>query len=506
MDPSRELERMSLQLAELIDEITFAEGARTTAERELGDLRAKAVLLETCLQNFLAYTTSLETSVIQPALRDLTLAIPDDTLSQRAQAMSRLDSLKSLTPRTAKIIMSLKNPSSTIVQRFQQRRETILRTHHQDAEPSVNLEEAYLLIAFLLEAKEELRILVDDTIERVTSANRHDSSALSPARASASSANVLQLEVTRLTDDKRKAEEEVRRLTNLMTAVQQDRDVLMAKLQQVAPFKDLQEQYHRERDQLHARLRSVEMEARRQAEELSSTTQALDATRKALEQAYREKTLVEDEVAQSRRQGAAQQSATNTGVHPSRFWEDQAHRLQFELDSLTTQHTSQVTKLDAQISQLRMELAEARAQSGTTADSQREQMAILRRANDEMHRELALLQQQFLSSPSSGSRSHASSSGHLVSSSPPPGFDVKIRAFEDTIRSLHAELAAVEGKVAAVEAHHADERHRLLAQFEEERQRSQREREECDVLVLRMSAEMEQLVKENDTLRSLVHA
>lgn len=499
-----ELEKAKFQLAELIDEVVFAEASKSECDKELLRVKAQLENTESCLQNLLAYATALESSVIVPSLLDLTRAIPEETLTQRAKAMAQLDATNNVSSRTAKLILSLKSPPATVVQRFQARREEILRAQHWDQQPTVSLEEAYVLLAMFLDVKHELKILLDDTIERVAGSRSSTSSAVSASRQ----------ELSSLREENQNLTSEISKLKDTIAAVQSDREVLMAKLQQAAPLRELQEQFHSERDSLRTKLRRVEVELQQEREESAQVKGTLEATKAALEQTFQEKNVIERELGQYRagKIRLNQSSADTSGFqYPQKYWEEQAHKLRLELDEFSRQHSTIVTALENKISMLRMEAAEGtrgvNAYSSTAGSQlqrhQADQIEQLRKANDDMQQELQQLQQQFLSSNVGVAPPSTHSSSLVGSPSPGYAFDGKIYAFEQTIRVLQSELAAVESKVASVEKHYREEREKLTESFNDERRRYQAEREECDALVLRMGGEMEQLVRENDELRQL---
>lgn len=503
--PGSELQRTKLQLAELIDEVVFSENEKVKSDIELRHVTAKLDAIEGCLQNFIAYTTNLEHSVLLPAVKELSRAIPNEALSQRAQAMAQLDALQNLSARTAKLIMSLKSPSVATQQRIQSKREDIIKSHAATDESFVDLEQAYVLVALLLESKEELRVLIDDTVERVVDLRGP------PAAASTSASTVTNSsELTKTRERCSALEREVAQQKETITAIQSDREVLMARVQHVAPFKALQEQYHSERESLITRLRASESESKIRREEVLVLQEALDATKKALDETTHERVLLEDEMHAFRRgqmfeavhgdhsRGTTSLAASSKTRNP-RFWEEQAHRVQMDMEEAARGHNTIVSRLEGQVAQLRMELVEAKERRYENAESST-QLEHLRRANASMQEELRVLQQHFLSSSIVPS---ASPSGGREGSAPYQ-MEERIETFEATIRSLHKELAHVEGKVQAVEDHYIAERQRMVASFDDERRRMQQEREECDALVLRMGVEMEQLVKENDSLRLLL--
>lgn len=495
---SVELQRTKLQLAELIDEVVYAENEKVKSEIELRHVTAKLDTIESCLQNFIAYTTNIEHSVLLPAVKELSRAIPNEALSQRAQAMAQLDALQNLSARTAKLIMSLKSPSPSTLQRIQSRREDIIKSHAASDGGIVDLEQSYVLVALLLESKEELRVLIDDTVERVVD-----------LRGSKTTNSASAEDLAKSKERCSTLEREVVAQKETIAAIQSDREVLMARMQHVAPFKALQEQYHSERESLITRLRASESECKIRREEVTMLQEALDATKKALDETTHERVILEDEMSSFRRghmfdavhgdhaRGTTTLASSAKTRNNPRFWEHQAHRAQMDLEEAERSHNTVVSRLDGQVAQLRMELSEAKERRYENAESVA-QIDQLRRANAAMQEEVRVLQQHFLSSSTLPVPSPNSNGRDAFQ------MDERIETFETTIRSLHKELAHLEGKLQAVEDHYISERQRTVLSFDDERRRAQQEREECDALVLRMGIEMEQLVKENDSLRTLL--
>jgi hypothetical protein len=147
-----------------------------------------------------------------------------------------------------------------------------------------------------------------------------------------------------------------------------------------------------------------------------------------------------------------------------------------------------VTELQNEIASLRAEAQTSRRERAHD-EAQTQQLEQLRRNNEALRRDVAQLQRQVASSRTR----------HDVDA--PLALEAKVRAFEVTIGQLNDELAAVDQRIADVEQQHQEERRRLVASFDAERRQYQLEREECDALVLKMTAELEFLVRENAAYR-----
>jgi chromosome segregation ATPase len=531
----RELEKTKFQLAELIDEVVYAEKEKSSAEESLQKSRDEISALHACIENLLGYASTLESNVVIPSLKTLTNALNESELQIRSKALQELESrAATLPPRTSKLIASLKQPPANVAARLEARRDAILRV----AKP-IDLEEAYVLTALLLDAKEELSVLLSDTagrlrIHNLTSSSSPGStpsiarlvaqmngvSAPSPPREtysqlsnnnnnSSSTANALliqelQARVLELELELSSARSDLISTKSTLQAVQNDRGVLLERVGEHAPFQRLQEKYHAERNSLQDKLRTAQLELRSKGEEIMMLSETLDITKRALEHAEEDRNRLDEEVSRlrvsfpstslaagSERSHSGRHSASATALH---FWEDQAHQLQLRLDAAQREHGAEVNRLESQLSEARLELAANRTAGLQRNGAHSEQLLQMQQANELLRNELAALQSKFLSSVSVQHDNYEESMA----------LDNKILAFESTIDALHAELQLVESRVAQADERHAMERRQIVSQFDEERQRYQQEREACDDIVLQMTREMETIVRENNILRAAI--
>ena len=533
----KELEKTKFQLAELIDEVVYAENEKSTAEESLQKSRDEIASLHACIENLLGYTSTLESNVLIPSVKSLTNALAETENAQRTSILNDLQSGSSLPPRTSKLIAALKQPPANVAARLEARRDAILRV----AKP-LNLEDAYVMIALLLEAKEELSVLLSDTAGRLRIHNLTSSpsstpsiarlvsqmngvSAPSPLRdqlpnhhnhstatrdASNASHNMthvvqeLQARILELELELSDAKSELSSTKSTLQSVQSDRGVLLERIGEHAPFQRLQEKYHTERNVLQDKLRAAQLELRSKSEEILMLSETLGITKRALEHAEEDRNRLDEEATRLRVSfpstslavGAdhhqnGRHTASATALH---FWEDQAHQLQLRLDAAQREHGAEVNRLESQLSEARLELAATRTAGLQRNGAHSEQLLQMQQANELLRNELAGLQAKFLSSVSV---QHDNYEDNMA-------LDNKILAFESTIDALHAELQLVESRVAQSDERHAIEQRQIVSQFDEERRRYQEEREACDDIVLQMTKEMETIVRENNILRAAI--
>ena len=455
-----ELAQAKAQLGELVDEVVFVEKAKAAAEQDASATKERAGQLEYILQNLLMYITQVETAIVLPALGDLMDVLPADVNGIRVNALASMTRLQTVEPSTAKQILQMKAPNPTLRHNFQRMRDDIMRSQTSET----TLEEALLLCKTLVKSKEVLMTLLEDTTNNIRE--------MLPTS---------QKKVRTVQETEHKSEVEA--LNAKVEALTKERDLLIAKTQSATTYESLQAQYHSERESLQKKLRVSDERCQLLQSDFEYTKNQLESAQRSLEQSLHEKATLSEELVLFR-SGRKTPVGGNAALMNTTS-ANETHKVRLEMDSLVREHSSVVTRLEGQNAQLRMEVAELRGlvRAGTSAD----QLQQLQKTNETLRREVSLLQQRLLSSSSSAHE------GHL---------DNKIQAFEITISSLNAELAHVEAKIANVEKSYADERRKLVQSFDEERRRYQDEREECDALVLKMTNELELLVRENAALKS----
>jgi chromosome segregation ATPase len=467
-DSQRELAQVKAQLSELIDEVLFAEAGKTQAEGEATFAKERAGQLEYLLQNLLMYITQVETAIILPSLGELMDVLPADVNGQRVNALACMTKLQNVEPATAKQILQMKAPNPTLRHNFQRMRDDIMRMQTSET----TLEEALLLCKTLVKSKEVLMTLLEDTTNNVK--------ALLPQQTGGSIRPTL-----RASQDA-EAREEIEALRSKIAAVTAERDTLVSKAQSSTTYESLQAQYYSEQNRLQGKNRELEERCQRLQTDYDFAQNELEESKRSLQQALHEKAVLSDELNQFRSGRKTPVGGATPASGASSAAANENHKMRLEMDSLVREHSTVVTRLEGQNAQLRMEVAELRGQvkAGTSVDQHQQ----LQKTNEMLRREVSLLQQRLLSSSS-----NSASESHL---------DGKIQAFEITISSLNTELAHVEAKISNVERSFAEERRKLVASFDAERQRYQQERDECDSLVLKMTNELELLVRENTALKS----
>lgn len=485
-----ELQRAKVHLAQVIDEVVFAEGETSKAQEQLRKAEASIAMMSDVLENILGYAAKLEQSIVLPALGDLDVALAArvDLASARATAVVAAERLAAAqsqiacNPRLARIVGNMKDSHHALSAVAAAQREAMLTA--PSAGMSINLEEAFVLCDSLLSSKQQLSVLLADSVSRLLQSRAAlDMGSPNPVpERGAYTAKMEELEKSR----------------TLVAQVTRERDVLLQRVREQLPLESLQQQHLAEKQALQQRIAALEDLQQQTMSDRANVAQRLDTLHRALEQSGVEKQLLSQELNTLRRvtgsapplrsssTAATQQQIGSTSGAADR---EMAHALRLEMDALIRDHSSVVTQLEGRISQLRSELHNAKAaaaQQGASAAL----LGQLQRNNDSLRQELNQLQQQVASTGGRGSAANDS----LASAN-------RVAQFEKTIQSLHEELAAVDRRVNAAEQQHSTEKARMMSMFDEERRRYQEEREECDALVLKMTNELEFLIRENTALK-----
>ena len=497
-----ELDRTQRHLAEIIDEVVFAEKQKRDAEDELESFKKEGSTMEQIVQNLIGYVIALENGVLIPAIDELSEVVPAGTVHERAKMFERMEQLRYVSARTVRLIAGLKAPSGANRERFRQRREHLMR---HDDNSALNLDDVYALCSMLLDAKDELQLLLADTKERAAKlarnannknldlgGNRGGSQQLlrgepgSPeAKAAAQQREELQRQLEKARLDVEAVKKERDMLSKELTAATQSANV--------NPYQGLQQEYNIDKERLQRRIQELETETRKANSASAFSNQRVDVLQETIDQLQEEKRLLANDFRAFRRgqpTGAAADGGGGDnkrgGSGMSRGYEGEANRLRLELDALMRDHSSTVTKLEAQNATLRLELAEARQLSRPNVQ---EHYAQLQRTNELLRKDLVVLQQRLLSS---NPRIH----------DPKASFDQKVQAFEITVSSLNTELEHMEEKIAILEKNATEERNQMVSGMDRERQQYQAEKEEYDTLMQKMVDEMDAIVKENSELKT----
>jgi chromosome segregation ATPase len=467
-------------LAELIDEINYAEGKEREAKEDLAKAAADRDVLLECVDNLTTYASKLEHEVVLPALGDINTALADHkrtgvqrvntvaSLGRAQNATGRSSDRRQVSTRMRNIFDLMRAPTMTAAEAME-RRDTVLRDSQRQA--VVDMEDALVLSAGLLSSKQHLSAMIADTTRRLA--------VLNPDSAAAASSTVDAI------NSAEKLKNDNAELTLLLTQAQSERDTLLTKVQSQEPYEALQKQWHSERSALQAKIQLLEGTVAGHSTDRVAVAEQFETVNEALSTAQQEKALLLGEVRLLKGEKASRQSeamAARAGGGTTT-----QHELRLELESVTRLHSATVTQLQAEIATLRVEGQRSqRSQAHEAAHSA--QLENLQKNNEVLRRDIAVLQQQMLSSGPERDRD-------------PLALETKVRSFELTIQQLNGELAVVDRKIEEVERHFSDEKRQLIVSFDAERQRAQQEREECDALVLKMTNELEFLMRENTALK-----
>jgi chromosome segregation ATPase len=317
------------------------------------------------------------------------------------------------------------------------------------------------------------------------------SSPLSPMSTSGAGDGAVAAELRRELEDTK----------SILQRTREERDSLSHQLQDnagsPATFSMLQGQWHTERSTLQQRVRDLESALEEGRSERGGLGAQIEAMTEEVEQAKQERVLMNDEIRRLRdahvnqaSERTGSRSERSAGFGRSETFGSAEHDLRLELDRVVREHSTHVTTLQNEIANLRSEAQAARRDRGME-EGHTQQLEQLRRNNEQLRREISKLQQQMASS----SRREGGGEGSLA-------LESKVRGLEGTITQLNEELGTVDRRIADVERQHQDEKKKIVTSFDAERRQYQLEREECDALVLKMTSELEFLVRENASLRN----
>jgi hypothetical protein len=477
-----ELQRTQHHLSELIDEVVHSEKVAEAAEREVEARKRYTAVLEESLTNLLVYVSNVERKILLPAVGDLDLYLASskflsDPKMHRTVALAKASEGLALVPeaRRQKLLDLLTKPlSETSHADIAVAREGALSG--DGGHGSLPLEEAVVLIGQLMRNQEELQLLVTDTRQRYRQFNRETN---------APGASTLSSAAGSTNDTGSASTSELAELRATLDTLKRERELLLRKANETVTYEELQRSYHAEREQLQKRIASLETRLKQDDGSRVEVANRFETLQRALDQSYQEKLLLQQEIEKLRleiaKQSPAQVSLSN---------DKELHSMRMEMDRIVRLHSANVTELESTIASLRIDLANAQA---TASIQTRQQLQHLHDENEKLRKSLTELQMRTASSPSAHGRQ-----GLGIGES---SLDGKIKAFEITINGLNSELSAMEKKIVSSEARFLEERARLEMMHERERQQYQDEREECDQLVLKMTNELESLVRENTALK-----
>ncbi|KAF5221046.1 hypothetical protein ECC02_005912 [Trypanosoma cruzi] len=468
----KDLKKRELHLAELIDEVVYAEDGKDKAVRRAESARYLVNQLEGMVQNLLGYLKVIEGDILLPAFLELSCVMPQEPLKSREVIAQTLEKIveDSLSSRTKKLIAAVREiPSET---KNLATREVFMRTV---AKESVSVEDAIVLSGLLLERKEELTAFMDDLRDRVQyilQGNRSESPGEGMNRSVGTIKNAC--------FDHEELQEKLRRVENERDALRQQ---ILSRGENTLRMNPA---FQEETEALGKQF----LDSRYLLSKAQSNSQAMgvrvEALEREIEEMCREKKMLQNEV----------QFLKRDQISRSRFYaeerrvEEGSKQLRAELDRIISEHAVIIAATESKMADLRAQntiLLTEKQEYKQHMDDKNHQIANLQRTNDLLRRELFELQQKILSSsPSSIKNEHSES----------------VQGLESTVAGLTAELNALERRLADVSARNQEERKQIVAQYEEERSRYKAERQECDALVERMANELEKLAMENRSLRA----
>ncbi len=459
-----EVERAKIHLAEVVDECVFVEGEKARVEQQIAEsihLRDVEELLR-LVEMLSMYALSLEQHVIAPALGSLDDGFKQFTTS-RQEALATAERLatestatSSLSPLMSRVFSSLRQGPNFAA--------ATLRRQQICTGPSLtSLEDAYVMCVGMLAAKQQLHANITD-IQRTW-----DSCAskmkLGAATVSASSAAALATANQNLTASKAQVAsmaESIRLLEDAARGASNSSGDVVRVTQRLRELEQLVVQHEAERGEVAQRFATIQA--------------ALDSSGKLPADVVPRSTH-ELAVLQLQHQSKALQQAQ----------EDLAASRK-ELSSARKEWDDERRLLEATAESLRAQLAEK--QKGASVDDMDSFIRSLQRPPG-----------------SSGGNTHNSVGGQFLGINQQEQqlgaaqYHTKIRAFEMTISALNSELALLEEKIIAIERRSEDEKRDAASLLAQVTKKNREELEECEVVVQRLTAELEGLIHENGELK-----
>ncbi|RNF19242.1 uncharacterized protein Tco025E_04196 [Trypanosoma conorhini] len=462
-----DLKRRELHLAELIDEVVYAEDGKEKAVRRAEAARYLVSQLEVMLQDLLGYLKVVEGNILLPAFLELSRVVPHEPLASREVISQTLEKIaeESLSSRTKKLIAAVRElPSET---RNRATREVFMRTV---TEESVSVEDAIVLSGLLLENKDELSALLNDLRERVQCllrGNRPDPLVDEKSRTVGAIKNGY--------PNKGELQAKLRR-------VEQERDALREQvLSQGGNPPGVNRVLQDEMEAMEKQLFDARHWLSTEQADSKNVRGRMETLEKDMEQLHQEKEMLQREVKELRRDQVSRSRS---------YAEEEVQQLRAELDRVVSGNAAARVAAESQMADLRARntiLLTEKQEYEERAKHKDHQIASLQLANDALRRELFEVQQRALSSSPNAPANEGSE---------------QVRRLENTVASLTTELNTLERRLADASARHQDERKHIIAQFEEDRSRYKAECQTLDALVERMANELEQLAMENNSLRA----
>ncbi|ORC91998.1 uncharacterized protein TM35_000042120 [Trypanosoma theileri] len=475
-----DLKKRELHLAELIDEVVYAEDNKDKALRRAESARYLVIQLESLLQDLLGYVKVIEGNVLLPAFLELGSVVPQEPVMNREAISHALQNLSedNLSTRTKKLITAVQElPSET---KNLATREVFMRNM---TEERVNIEDAILLCGLLMENKNELTALLSDLSDRIQCIlqGKPYETLVEGTSRSVSGFKGAPYELDELQEHVRRLEKERDDLRHQMSV--NENTIEMNRL--------LQEERNllqEERKTVEVQLLDAQQRLLKEQNKAREVNLRVESLEQSLEQLEHEKGLLQREIKELKRDQ----------VHRSRSYfdeqraEEEAQQMRAELDSVMTEHSGLRAAMESQLADLKAQntiLLTEKMEYKERLDSKDQQIATLQRINDGLKRELFEVQQKMLSSsfPISINRNGGNKNGN-----------------GNIFNEPTTDLNVAEKRLADISSRFEAERKQIIAQFDQERERYKAERQECDALVERMANELEQLAMDNRSLRASV--
>ncbi|KAH9601499.1 hypothetical protein LSM04_002883 [Trypanosoma melophagium] len=327
-----DLKKRELHLAELIDEVVYAEDHKEQAVRRAEAARYLVIQLESLLQDMLGYVKVIDGNVLLPAFLELTSVVPQEPVMNREAIIHALQKLSgdNLSTRTKKLIAAVREiPSET---KTLAAREVFMRNM---TEERVNIEGGILLCGLLLDNKNELNALLIDLGDRVRCILQGK-----PCESlEGTSRSVRAFKGVPYESDE--IQEQVRR-------IEEERDELRQQISVNGNTMELNRVLKEERKSMEEQLLEAHQRILKEQDETREMKLQVETLEQYVEQLEHEKELFQREVKELKRD----QVIRSRSHFDERRAEEEAQQMRAELNSVITEHSGLRAAMESQLADL----------------------------------------------------------------------------------------------------------------------------------------------------------
>eukprot|EP00758_Cryptobia_borreli_P003080 Tbor_TRINITY_DN3512_c0_g1::TRINITY_DN3512_c0_g1_i1::g.2903::m.2903 len=493
----KQLHQLKLDLAEVIDEVVFAENAQKKAENDLEDFRLQSIHQETslvrCIESLTQYLHLLERDVLLPAIGSFVVSLADhyDITKKRSSAIQSVENIVASHPAVTSgdaLLANLEPPTVTTSTSARRQQVSSMRKKPWKVDDvyvmagtlTETFSRAHALSASslrMMEEYHELATLRRKSFENVDKKDYNETVSFLKeeiqflrqtvsAQQQRLSGNV---NVGSVTDETHRLREELaKEREHGAKRFQASSDRMESLLQNIRDLENKIKEY--EARELNGSChKSLDSASSREVLALQSRVHEVE---NELQKKYQENIALGEKVAQvekifnERRHRVDQQNYEDTGMN-------------------ATDKTFMVKLLQSEIVELRTELRESRHDSDET-------IRRLKKRNDKLQKQMTELS---INRVAEGLNLGEDAANHQRD------YVAKIKAFEMTVQSLNNELVQFEERLQHNDRRCEEEVALVKHDLHLRQKEYSAEREEYEAIVNRITTELEQLMKENIQLK-----